>query len=98
MEHFLEQVMRWQLNMIKLPLNVMVSNMETITKTMHEMQLKSQPHDDADDTDGTDEEMAALLSPWAGQRARAVALLQLHSGHRLPRRAPRATITDHRGW
>ncbi len=49
-------------------------------------------------TDGTDEEMAALLSPWAGQRARAVALLQLHSGHRLPRRAPRATITDHRGW
>ena len=49
-------------------------------------------------TDGTDEEMAGLLTPWSGQRARAVALLQRHGGHSLPRRAPRATITDHRGW
>ena len=36
--------------------------------------------------------------PWAGQRARAVRLLQLHGGKTLPRRAPRATITDHRRW
>jgi 3-methyladenine DNA glycosylase/8-oxoguanine DNA glycosylase len=49
-------------------------------------------------TDGTDEQMAELLVPWAGQRARAVRLLVLHGGHRLPRRGPRATITDHRGW
>ena len=49
-------------------------------------------------TDGTDEEMAALLTPWSGQRARAVALLQQQVGHSLPRRAPRATITDHRRW
>ena len=49
-------------------------------------------------TDGNDEQMAELLTPWAGQRARAVRLLQLHSGHSAPRRGPRATITDHRGW
>jgi 3-methyladenine DNA glycosylase/8-oxoguanine DNA glycosylase len=49
-------------------------------------------------TDGDDDQMAELLAPWAGQRARAVRLLQLHSGHRAPRRGPRATITDHRGW
>ena len=49
-------------------------------------------------TDGDDEQMAELLTPWAGQRARAVRLLQLHSGHSAPRRGPRATITDHRGW
>jgi 3-methyladenine DNA glycosylase/8-oxoguanine DNA glycosylase len=49
-------------------------------------------------TDGDDEQMAELLTPWAGQRARAVRLLQLHSGHAAPRRGPRAPITDHRGW
>jgi 3-methyladenine DNA glycosylase/8-oxoguanine DNA glycosylase len=49
-------------------------------------------------TDGDDDQMAELLTPWAGQRARAVRLLQLHSGHRTPRRGPRATITDHRDW
>jgi 3-methyladenine DNA glycosylase/8-oxoguanine DNA glycosylase len=49
-------------------------------------------------TDGDDDRMAELLTPWTGQRARAVRLLQLHSGHTLPRRGPRATITDHRGW
>ena len=49
-------------------------------------------------TDGDDGQMAELLEPWSGQRARAVRLLQLHSGHRPPRRGPRATITDHRSW
>ncbi len=49
-------------------------------------------------TDGDDDQMAELLTPWAGQRARAVRLLQLHSGHSAPRRGPRATITDHRSW
>ena len=49
-------------------------------------------------TDGDDDQMAELLTPWAGQRARAVRLLQLHSGHTPPRRGPRATITDHRRW
>jgi len=49
-------------------------------------------------TDGDDAQMAALLTPWDGQRARAVRLLVLHAGHTLPRRAPRAAITDHRGW
>ena len=49
-------------------------------------------------TDGDDEQLAALLTPWAGQRARAVRLLLLHGGHTLPRRAPRAAITDHRSW
>lgn len=45
---------------------------------------------------GTDEQMAELLSPWAGQRARAVRMLELHCPP-APRRGPRATITDHRG-
>jgi 3-methyladenine DNA glycosylase/8-oxoguanine DNA glycosylase len=49
-------------------------------------------------TDGDDDQMAELLTPWAGQRTRAVRLLQLHSGHTPPRRGPRATITDHRSW
>lgn len=49
-------------------------------------------------TDGDDDQMAELLRPWAGQRARAVRLLQLHSGHTPPRRGPRAPITDHRSW
>ena len=47
-------------------------------------------------TDGTDEQLAELLTPWAGQRARAVRLLRLNGGQTLPRHAPRATITDHR--
>ncbi len=46
--------------------------------------------------DGTDAQMAELLEPWAGQRARAVRLLVAHCGH-LPRRGPRAAVTDHRG-
>lgn len=49
-------------------------------------------------TDGDDDQMAELLRPWAGQRARAVRLLQLHRGHTPPRRGPRSTITDHRRW
>ena len=44
---------------------------------------------------GTDEQMAELLAPRAGQRARAVALLVMHAGPP-PRRGPRATVTDHR--
>jgi 3-methyladenine DNA glycosylase/8-oxoguanine DNA glycosylase len=44
---------------------------------------------------GTDEQMAELLAPWAGQRARAVRLLELH-GPAPPRRGPRAPVTDHR--
>jgi 3-methyladenine DNA glycosylase/8-oxoguanine DNA glycosylase len=48
--------------------------------------------------DGDDDQMAELLTPWAGQRARAVRLLTLHSGHTPPRRGPRAPITDHRMW
>lgn len=44
---------------------------------------------------GTDAEMAELLEPWAGQRARAVRLLTKHCAPP-PRRGPRATITDHR--
>lgn len=49
-------------------------------------------------TDGDDEQLAELLTPWAGQRARAVRLLLLHTGHSQPRRGPRSTITDHRRW
>ncbi len=48
-------------------------------------------------SDGTDDQMADLLTPWAGQRARAVALLGMHT-HGPARRSPRAAITDHRGW
>ncbi|MGB7983456.1 MAG: hypothetical protein WCF36_21975, partial [Candidatus Nanopelagicales bacterium] len=47
------------------------------------------------DSHGTDEQMADLLTPWAGQRARAVAMLTRHS-EGPPRRAPRAAIPDHR--
>lgn len=46
--------------------------------------------------DGDDALLAALLTPWAGHRARAVRMIELHVGH-APRRGPRATITDHRG-
>jgi 3-methyladenine DNA glycosylase/8-oxoguanine DNA glycosylase len=45
--------------------------------------------------DGDDATMAALLTPWAGQRARAVRMLELHVGM-MPRRAPRAAVSDHR--
>ena len=48
-------------------------------------------------TDGDDAQMAELLLPWAGQRARAVRLLELHAGH-VPAPGPRSTITDHRSW
>ncbi len=48
--------------------------------------------------DGDDEQLAHLLAPWAGQRARAVRLLLLHGGHGPDRRGPRSTITDHRSW
>ncbi len=48
-------------------------------------------------TDGTDAELAELLVPWAGQRARAVAMITAYSPGP-PRRAPRAAITDHRRW
>lgn len=44
---------------------------------------------------GTDAEMATLLVPWAGQRARAVRMLELDCP-RPPARGPRATVTDHR--
>lgn len=44
---------------------------------------------------GTDADMEVLLRPWAGQRARAVRMIEL-VGTRPPRRGPRATITDHR--
>ena len=44
---------------------------------------------------GTDDEMARLLVPWAGQRARAVRMLELHCP-RPPARGPRARVTDHR--
>lgn len=44
---------------------------------------------------GTDEQLAELLTPWAGQRARAVRMVELHCAP-APRRGPRATITDHR--
>ncbi|HEX6886708.1 MAG TPA: hypothetical protein VF143_01270 [Candidatus Nanopelagicales bacterium] len=47
--------------------------------------------------DGTDAQLAELLQPWAGQRARAVRLIELHCGP-MPRRAPRAAVTDHRRW
>jgi hypothetical protein len=39
--------------------------------------------------------MAELLKPWAGQRARAVRMIEL-AGRKPPRRGPRASITDHR--
>lgn len=45
--------------------------------------------------DGDDATMARLLAPWSGQRARAVRLLELHVGP-MPRRAPRAAVSDHR--
>ncbi|WP_205864649.1 DNA-3-methyladenine glycosylase 2 family protein [Planctomonas sp. JC2975] len=42
-----------------------------------------------------DDGMLELLEPWAGQRQRVVRLI-LASGRAPARRAPRATITDHR--
>lgn len=45
--------------------------------------------------DGTDAELAELLSAWAGHRARAIRMLQLHCPP-MPRRGPRSAITDHR--
>lgn len=46
-------------------------------------------------TDGTDAQMAELLTAWAGQRARAVRMIEL-LGSPPPRRGPRARIADHR--
>jgi 3-methyladenine DNA glycosylase/8-oxoguanine DNA glycosylase len=45
--------------------------------------------------DGTDEDMAALLEPFAGHRHRVQRIVEMSSFTR-PRRGPRATITDHR--
>jgi 3-methyladenine DNA glycosylase/8-oxoguanine DNA glycosylase len=45
--------------------------------------------------DGTDDQMLALLQPFAGQRYRAVRLLEL-AGVRKPRRGPRMAIPAHR--
>jgi 3-methyladenine DNA glycosylase/8-oxoguanine DNA glycosylase len=47
--------------------------------------------------DGTDDDLAELLEPWAGHRGRAARLIRMHAGHQ-PRRGPRATVTDHRRW
>jgi hypothetical protein len=47
-------------------------------------------------TGGDDDALADVLAPWAGQRYRAVRMVEL-SGVEVPRRGPRATITDHRG-
>jgi 3-methyladenine DNA glycosylase/8-oxoguanine DNA glycosylase len=47
--------------------------------------------------DGTDEQLAEVLIPWAGQRGRAARLIRMQAGLR-PRRGPRAAITDHRSW
>lgn len=50
----------------------------------------------------TDEDMLALLAPYAGQRARVIALLMrgaVAGLHRYPpRRAPRAALSAHRYW
>jgi 3-methyladenine DNA glycosylase/8-oxoguanine DNA glycosylase len=45
--------------------------------------------------DGTDEQMAALLEPFAGHRYRVQRILEL-SGVARPARGPRITIADHR--
>jgi hypothetical protein len=42
---------------------------------------------------GTDDEMLALLAPWAGHRARVVRLLE-RSGMRPPRYGPRVAPRD----
>ena len=44
---------------------------------------------------GTDDELAELLAPWAGHRLRAARVVLLAGGHQ-PSRGPRAAITDHR--
>ena len=49
------------------------------------------------DTDGTDEQMAELLAPFAGHRYRVQRLVEV-AGVLRPARGPRATITDHRRW
>ncbi|AZI59479.1 DNA-3-methyladenine glycosylase 2 family protein [Nakamurella antarctica] len=43
-----------------------------------------------------DEQMVALLRPWAGQRHRVVRLLQNHPAAVKPKFAPRMTVQDHR--
>jgi 3-methyladenine DNA glycosylase/8-oxoguanine DNA glycosylase len=46
---------------------------------------------------GTDDEMLALLAPYAGQRGRAARLL-LSAGHRAPRFGPRQRVVDMTRW
>lgn len=46
---------------------------------------------------GTDEEMMALLAPYAGQRGRAVTLLLL-DGHRAPKFGPRQRVLRMNRW
>ena len=46
---------------------------------------------------GTDEEMLALLAPYAGQRGRVVRLLQA-DGHRPPKFGPRQRVLPMSGW
>ena len=46
---------------------------------------------------GTDEEMLALLDPYAGQRGRVVRLLQA-DGHRPPKFGPRQRVLPMSGW
>ena len=48
--------------MIKFSLNAIVSNMDTIAKTMHEVQQKSETPDEAENTYGTDEAEAGTSS------------------------------------
>jgi len=55
MEIFFEQMM-------KLSMNVMVSSIETVAKTMQEIQQKSEILDDAEDTDETDEGQPSAFS------------------------------------
>ena len=59
MGDFLEQVMKFSMNMMKLPVNVMVSSLETSTKTMQDIKQKSETPDDAKNTDGIDEGQTA---------------------------------------
>ncbi|HQY16158.1 MAG TPA: hypothetical protein PLQ10_15640 [Ilumatobacteraceae bacterium] len=46
---------------------------------------------------GTDEQMLQLLAPYAGQRGRAVRLLQL-AGHRAPKFGPRQRVLPTNRW
>ena len=41
-EYYLENAARLQASMLKLPVDVMVSSMESVTRTLHEIQIQSQ--------------------------------------------------------